>query len=73
MRLKFFSKFCFLLANKQTLYYNLGNAKKGNEEMQTIMKPDERLTSDTTGNESSPGVLQGRAFLSLVAHQLIVT
>ncbi|KAK4023813.1 hypothetical protein OUZ56_009212 [Daphnia magna] len=35
------------------------NAKKGNEEMQTIMKPDERLTSDTTGNESSPGVLQG--------------
>ncbi|XP_057374684.1 uncharacterized protein LOC130695556 isoform X2 [Daphnia carinata] len=35
-------------------------ARKGNEEMQTTVKPDERLlTSDTTGNESSPGVLQG--------------
>ncbi|KAI9556262.1 hypothetical protein GHT06_018836 [Daphnia sinensis] len=37
----------------------LRNTEKGNEGMQTIIKQDERLTSDTTGNESSPGVLQG--------------
>lgn len=54
----------FITANKRIFHHKVENGGKGNVEIQTPIKPDEGLLiNDTMGNETNPGVLQGRFIL----------